>query len=172
MKRKIEETMDGTVTFSVPFPKDLSKIKEMGPIIIKHHYEIDYIHSFGQDSPFFAGLANNILLGTVCTHCDYRYATPRLHCMECGAECDWFELPGEGRVHTFTTCYYGSEEFLSETPFHLILVEFEGVHTLLLSRLIGVGGPEDIHIGMKVSARFRRLTKLKPTDVYFIPSEE
>ena len=79
------------------------------------------------------------------------------------------ELPQEGRVHTFTTCYYGSEAFLSETPFHLILVEFEGADTLLLARLIGVDRPEDIRIGMKVKAKFRRNSQLKPTDVYFVP---
>ncbi|RMG57624.1 MAG: Zn-ribbon domain-containing OB-fold protein [Deltaproteobacteria bacterium] len=169
---KLPETMDGTVLYNVPFPSDLKDLKKMEPIIIKHTYTIDYIHSYGQDSPFFAGLANKKLLGTECTKCGYRYATPRLHCMECGAECDWFELPQEGRVHTFTTCYYGSEEFLKETPFHLILVEFDGVDTLLLARLIGVERPEDIKIGMKVKARFRRLSKFKPTDVYFVPAEE
>jgi hypothetical protein len=80
------------------------------------------------------------------------------------------ELPQEGRVHTFTTCYFGSEEFLKETPFHLVLVEFDGVDTLLLARLIGVGGPEDIRIGMKIRAKFRRNSQLKPTDVYFVPA--
>ncbi|NIO16255.1 MAG: nucleotide-binding protein, partial [Deltaproteobacteria bacterium] len=62
--------------------------------------------------------------------------------MLCGSECDWIELPLVGRIHTFTTCYFGSEAFLEETPFHLILVEFDGVDTLLLARLIGVEKPE------------------------------
>jgi hypothetical protein len=80
------------------------------------------------------------------------------------------ELPQEGRVHTFTTCYFGSEEFLKETPFHLVLVEFDGVDTLLLARLIGVEGPQDISIGMKIRAKFRRNSQFKPTDVYFVPA--
>ena len=70
---KLPETEDGTVLFNVD------------PIIIKDHYEIDYIHSYAQDSPFFAGLAQKKLLGSSCTGCGYRYATPRGHCMECGA---------------------------------------------------------------------------------------
>lgn len=167
---KLEETMSGTTVFSVPFPKDLSALKEMSPIVIKHPYTVEYLHSFGQDSPFFAGLANRRLLGTRCGQCRYTYATPRLHCANCGAETDWVELPQEGRVHTFTTCYYGSEEFLKDTPFHLILVEFDGADTLLLARMIGVERPEDIRIGMKVRARFRRNSQLKPTDVYFVPA--
>ena len=89
--------------------------------------------------------------------------------MECGTKTEWFELPLEGRVHTFTTCYFGSEAFLKETPFTLILVEFDGINTLFLSRLIGVK-PDGVKIGMKVRARFLRNCKFKPTDVYFVPA--
>lgn len=168
---KLPETEEGTVLFNIPLPKELEQLKGMPPIVLKHHYEIDYIHSYAQDSPFFAGLANGRLLGTRCTRCHYTYATPRLHCMECGAGCDWIELPLEGRIHTFTVCYYGSEEFLKETPFILVLVEFDGVDTLLLSRLVGLDPKEASldWVGMKIKARFRRLSKFKPTDVYFVP---
>jgi hypothetical protein len=153
---KIPETEEGTILFNVD------------PIIIKHHYEIDYIHSYAQDSPFFAGLAKKNLLGSRCTRCGYTYATPRGHCMECGTKTEWFELPQNGKVHTFTTCHYGSEAFLKETPFTLILVEFEGVNTLFLSRLIGAEADE-VRIGMGVRAKFLRNCKFKPTDVYFVP---
>ena len=169
----LPETDEGTVLFNVPFPGDLKDLKKMAPIIIKQSYHIDYIHSYGQDSPFFAGLANRKLLGTVCTSCGYKFATPKRHCMECGSECEWFELPQEGRVHTFTVCHFGSEEFLKETPFVLALIEFEEVNTLFLTRLVGLD-PADASldwVGMKVRARFRRLSKFKPTDVYFVPAE-
>jgi hypothetical protein len=169
----LPETDEGTVLFNVPFPEDLKDLKKMAPIIIRQPYHIDYIHSYGQDSPFFAGLANRKLLGTVCTSCGYKFATPKWHCMECGSECDWFELPQEGRVHTFTVCHFGSEEFLKETPFVLALIEFEGANTLFLTRLVGLD-PADASldwVGIKVRARFRRLSKFKPTDVYFVPAE-
>src|SRR4030065_252003 len=52
---KLEEVMTGTTAFNVPFPKDLSSLKEMSPIVIKHPYSIEYLHSYGQDSPFFGG---------------------------------------------------------------------------------------------------------------------
>ncbi|MGH7394943.1 MAG: hypothetical protein ACREJF_05010, partial [Candidatus Methylomirabilales bacterium] len=65
----LPETDEGTVLFNVPFPEDLKDLKKMAPIIIRQPYHIDYIHSYGQDSPFFAGLANRKLLGTVCTSC-------------------------------------------------------------------------------------------------------
>lgn len=153
---KLPETEGGTILFNTD------------PIIIKHHYEVDYLHSYAQDSPFFVGLTKRKLMGSHCTGCGRRFATPRGHCMECGEPTEWFELPREGRVHTFTTCHFGGEAFLKETPFTLIMVEFEGVDTLFLSRLIGCK-PEEVKIGMPVRARFLRNCKFKPTDVYFVP---
>jgi len=153
---KLPETEDGTVLFSID------------PIIIRQHYEIDYLHSYAQDSPFFAGLAKRKLLGSRCAACDYTYATPRSHCMECGGTTDWVELPLNGRIHTYTTCYFGGEAFLKETPFTLILVEFDGVDTLFLSRLVGME-PDAVAIGLQVNARFLRNAKFRATDVYFVP---
>ncbi|MBI3802704.1 MAG: Zn-ribbon domain-containing OB-fold protein [Nitrospirae bacterium] len=158
-KTRLPETDEGTVLYKID------------PIILKWHYEIDYIHSYAQDSPFFAGLTKGKLLGSACTKCKTKYATPRAHCMECGAPTAWIELPLEGKVHTFTTCYFGGEAFLKETPFTLILVEFRGVDTLFLSRLAGVA-PDQAEIGMPVQAQFLRNSKFKATDVYFVPKEE
>ena len=165
----LPETDDGTILFNVPFPKDLKELDKMAPIVIKSPYQIDYLHSYGQDSPFFAGLANRRLLGTKCLRCRYKYATPRGHCMHCGDKTEWFELPQEGKIHTWTTCYFGSEVFLPECPFNLALIEFEGVDTLLLTRVIGAE-TKDLKVGMKLRARFRRNSKFLPTDVYFVPA--
>lgn len=154
---KMPEIETGTVVYNAD------------PLVVKYHYEIDYIHSYCQDSPWFTGLMNGKLLGSKCPKCGYTFATPRAHCMQCGAKTDWVELPKEGKVHTWTTCHFGSEEFLKETPYHLILVEFPGVDTLFLARLVGVPVGM-VEIGLKVKARFRRLSKIAPTDVYFVPA--
>lgn len=143
----------------------------MDPLIIRDHYEIDYRHSYAQDSPFFVGLSKGTLLGSRCTGCGYTYATPRSHCMECGDPTVWIELPLTGRIHTYTTCYYGGEAFLKETPFTLVLVEFDGADTLFLSRLKGMT-PEDVRIGMPVSAHFAPTPTLTVTDVWFEPRRE
>ncbi|NDJ78715.1 MAG: Zn-ribbon domain-containing OB-fold protein [Chloroflexi bacterium] len=179
LPRKIEETDDGRILFNVPFPHTLDEaalqaLKQMGPIIIKQPYQIDYIHSFGQDSPFFAGLTNKVFLGNRDPETGYTYATPRGHDMTTGAETDWVVLPNEGIIHAFTVCHFGSEEFLPQTPFVLILVDFEGADTLFLARLVGVN-PDEASldwIGMKVRARYLRNSKFKPTDVYFVPADE
>lgn len=132
-------------------------------------YTIDYHYSYGELSPFFEGLTKKKLMGTRCKACRKIYATPRMHCMECGKECRWVELPSEGTVHTWTTCYYGSEEFLKEAPYHLILVQFPGVDTLFLSQL-KKAKEGTIKIGMAVKAQYKPKPKLKASDIYFIPA--
>lgn len=174
-KVQIEETDEGTILFNVPFPRKLDEeglksLKDSTPIIIKQPYQIDYIHSYGQDSPFFAGLANRVMLGNRDAETGYTYATPRGADMYTGEETEWVKLPDEGTIHAFTVCHFGSEEFLPQTPFVLILVEFEGANTLFLSRLVGVDPNEASldWIGKKVKSQYLRNSKFKPTDVYFV----
>ena len=84
---KVDELMTGTTVFNIPFPQDLRTLKKMSPIVIKHPYSIEYLHSYGQDSPFFAGLANKKLLGTRCgrrvTVSSFRVVTHR----SCNTRC-------------------------------------------------------------------------------------
>lgn len=173
---QFDETLEGTVVYDLPFPvvlneEGLAALKKMSPLRVRHPYHVEYLHSYGQDSPFFAGLTNRVQLGSRDPETGYTYGTPRGHAMHSGCETDWVVLPETGIVHAFTVCYFGSEEFLSQTPFVLALIEYEGVDTLFLSRLVGVDPdqPALTWIGMKVQARFRRNSKLKPTDIYFAP---
>src|SRR6266571_3673488 len=138
---KLPEIQRGTEVFGVD------------PLTIRVHFEVDYIHSYKQDTPFFHGLAKHKLLGSHCAKCNYRYATPRSHCMYCGAKTEWFELPLTGRVHSWTVCHFSGEPYLAECPFMLGLIEFDGVDTLFMTRLVGIEEPQ---IGMKVRAQFRR----------------
>ncbi len=173
-----DENLDGTIVYKIPFPKKLDKeslkaLKEMTPIVKRQPYHVEYLHSYGQDSPFFAGLSNRVFLGNRDPETGYTYATPRGADMYTGNETEWVRLPDEGTVHAFTVCHFGSEEFLPETPFVLALIEFEGANTLFLTRLLGLDPSEASldWIGMKVRARYLRNSKLKPTDVYFVPAE-
>lgn len=173
-----EETLGGYIVHGVPFPVDTSPealafLKKMTPIEIEQEYRITYLHSYGQDSPWFAGLANRRLLGNREPATGYTYATPRGHDMTTGRDTEWIDITQRpARVHAFTVCYFGSEEFLPETPFVLALIEFDGVDTLLLTRLMGVDPqqPSLDWIGMRVKPHFLRNSKLKPTDVYFSPA--
>ena len=173
------ETLGGYVVHGIPFPREtdpdsLAFLKQLAPILIEQEYRITYLHSYGQDSPWFAAASNKHLLATREAETGYTYATPRGHDMYRGEETEWIDITErEARIHAFTVCHFGSEEFLPETPYVLILVEFEGVNTLFLARLMGVE-PEAASlewIGMRVLPRFLRNSKLKPTDVYFVPAQ-
>jgi uncharacterized OB-fold protein len=172
-----DETLGGYIVHGVPFPlssdpEALAFLKKLAPIQIEQEYKITYLHSYGQDSPWFAGLSNRRLLANQAPGSGYTYAMPRGHDAYSGEETIWIDITDRpASVHAFTVCYFGSEEFLPETPYVLAMIEFEGVNTLLLARLMGVDPqqPSLDWIGMKVKARFLRNSKLKPTDVYFIP---
>lgn len=178
MKRQFREQAERIVRksgISFPFPDDLD-FSSMPPIQFIDRYNIDYLHSLGQDSPFFLGLKHRKLLGSWCKACDYRYATPKGSCMCCGGRTEWFELPETGTVHAFTVCYFGSEKFLAQTPFVLVLVEFEGVDLPFLSRMkeVDVNSPSLEWIGMKVRVRFAKNVAMEGrapsvADVWFVP---
>jgi uncharacterized OB-fold protein len=173
-----DETLGGYIVHGVPFPlssdpEALAFLKKLAPIQIEQEYKITYLHSYGQDSPWFAGLSNRRLLANQAPGSGYTYAMPRGHDVYTGEETVWIDITDRpATVHAFTVCYFGSQEFLPETPYVLAMIEFEGVNTLLLSRLMGVDPqqPSLDWIGMHVRPRFLRNSKLKPTDVYFIPA--
>jgi uncharacterized OB-fold protein len=175
---KQPETLGGTIVHNLPFPLDTSPealawLKGMAPIQIEYPYSVTYLHSYGQDSPWFAGLTNKVLLANQDPETGYTYATPRGHDMYTGEETNWVDITtNQASIHAFTVCHFGSEAFLDQTPFVLILVEFEDVNTLLLSRLLGVD-PQKANldwIGMKLEPQFLRNSKIQPTDVYFVPA--
>lgn len=178
LPEKRAESLGGYVVHGLPFPIEtdpdaLAFLKRMAPIQIEQPYSVTYLHSYGQDSPWFAGASNKRLLASRDPESGYTYATPRGHDMYSGRETEWIDITDRtARIHAFTVCHFGSEEFLPETPFVLALVEFEGVDTLFLTRLMGVD-PEAASldwIGMEVHPQFLRNSKLKPTDVYFVPA--
>jgi len=139
-----DESLGGYIVHGVPFPVEtdpdaLAILKRLAPIQIEYPYQITYLHSYGQDSPWFAGAANKHLLAAEDPGSGYTYATPRGHDMYSGRETRWIDITDRpAKVHAFTVCHFGSEEFLPETPYVLALIEFEGVNTLFLTRLMGV----------------------------------
>jgi uncharacterized OB-fold protein len=141
-------------------------------LVIKSPYQINYIHSYAEDTPFFLGLSEGKLRGSKCSNasCGFVFATPRGHCMVCGEPTGWIDLPPKGRIHSWTTCRFGSEAFLKETPYNLALVEFDGAGSLLLVRLKDAV-ESDLYIGMPVEARFDPHPRYSITDVWFVPAK-
>ena len=94
ISKRIEDTLEGTTVFGVPFPtgEDLSVLKQMSPIVVKQPYAMDYNYSYGQDSPFFAALANGRFIVSREPKSGYTYATPRGHDMYSGRATEWMEI--------------------------------------------------------------------------------
>jgi uncharacterized OB-fold protein len=168
------ESLGGYIVHNIPFPKVLNEetlalLKQMTPIQIEQVYSITYLHSYGQDSPFFAGLANGVLLGSHDPQTGYTYANPRGHDMTRGNETQWVVLPNEGTVHAFTFVTLVQRSFC-RSVLRPRADRIRGANTLFLTRLLGVD-PDRASldwIGMKVKAKYLRNSKLKPTDVYFV----
>lgn len=138
-------------------------------LVIKSPYAINYIHSYASDSKFFLGLTQGKLYGSECPDCHYVFATPRSHCMFCGTPTEWKRLPLKGKVHSWTTCEFGGEEFLKETPYNLALVQFEGADSLFMTR-VKECGQKDLYVGMPVEARFAKKPEYLVRDIWFVPS--
>ncbi len=170
-------------------------------IVKKIHESIDYIESHAQDTPYFMALAEGKLIGSVCSGCGHRYASPHVYCSSCGSRTEWFDLPGEGKIHCHSVSKYGGGKFSKQAPFSLILVEFEGVDSYLMAEYMpkeilwlkkmkrekeksGIDLINDreynrniwevyykIKNGSRVKPKSRRNPHFDVRDVYFVPVE-
>ncbi len=99
------------------------------------------------------------LIGTKCGNCGKVDFPPRSVCPDCGrksvGKMQTYKLRGNGSVVTYTTIYDAPSQFDMQKPYVMAIIEMEeGVR--LTSQLINVK-PEDVKIGMKVQATFRKL---------------
>lgn len=148
----------------------MAEVYSLDPLVIRRPYSINYIHSFGEVSRYFEGLQQKKLYATRCPQCNATWLPPRRDCARCGERnIEWFEAPLEGRVHSFSILSYAAEAFWNDLPFVLAYIEFDGIDTVLLTRLANVK-PEDVSIGMPVRAKFKRLVEWSPSDVSFVPA--
>ena len=77
--------------------RELDWLKNMAPIQIEQPYSIVYLHSYAQDSPWFAGLTNKKILANRDPESGYTYAQPRGHDMYSGEETEWIDITSDGK---------------------------------------------------------------------------
>lgn len=106
-------------------------------------------------------LSNEKLMGSRCSNCGALFAPPRPICMKChGAEMEWIELRGKGKLAAFTCIAIGppfmaKEGYDRKHPYVSGVIELEeGVR--VVARIEGVDGtkPETIQIGAPLQADF------------------
>jgi uncharacterized OB-fold protein len=97
-------------------------------------------------------LAEGKVEGTVCKQCGAKYFPPRSDCASCfSKDMDWFEMPKQGTLETFTTAYYAPFGFEKDCPYTMGVADFGQLK--LFARLSGDIKPEDVKVGMDVSIR-------------------
>ena len=91
--------------------------------------------------------------GTVCKKCGTKFFPPRADCSVCfSKDMDWFDMPQNGKLETFTTSYYAPTGFEEDTPYTMGVVNF-GNGLKLFARLAKAVKTEDVKVGMDVGAR-------------------
>lgn len=97
------------------------------------------------------------LIGKKCLTCDKVYFPPRTICPNCrrkGKLTD-YKLKGEGKILTFTVIHVAPEDFKRQAPYIMAIVKLdEGpkITTQIVNCKL-----EEIHIGMRVRAVFRKI---------------
>lgn len=98
-------------------------------------------------------LAEGKVEGTVCKKCGAKFFPPRADCSVClSKEMDWFEMPKNGKLETFTTAMYAPFGFEADPPYTMGVVDFGG-GLKLFARLAKDIKPEDVSVGMDVAIR-------------------
>lgn len=101
------------------------------------------------------------LIGAVCKCCKKVYFPPRRICVECHrasiGKMEKIKLSGEGKVISYTTIHNPQKGFEQQVPYNIAIIELnEGVR--ITAQIIECKR-EDIKIGMKVRAVFRKLSE-------------
>ncbi|MEM4734824.1 MAG: Zn-ribbon domain-containing OB-fold protein [Candidatus Thorarchaeota archaeon] len=103
------------------------------------------------------------LLGDRCATCGSYYFPPRPVCPKCRRKghLEEYKFKGLGTVHTFTVVRQAPDDFKRQAPYVIAQVELdEGPR--LTAQIVNCE-PDDVHIGMRVRACFRRITEYGPS---------
>lgn len=99
------------------------------------------------------------LIGSRCGSCGRTYFPPRTVCRECHrasiGKIDRLKLRGTGMIVSYTTVHEGAKDFEMQVPYVMAIIELdEGAR--LTGQVIDCA-PDEIRIGMRVKAVFRKL---------------
>jgi uncharacterized OB-fold protein len=137
-------------------------VRSLDPLVIEKPRSPMHYHTYGGETPFFAGLTQGKLLATKCVNpkCDpsgkegYFHLPPRVHCPDCLEKMEWEDITDLARrtakIHTHITINHPGAFNRVPIPCELISVEIEGVATILMSQLVKAK-PE---IGMRIEPVF------------------
>jgi hypothetical protein len=99
------------------------------------------------------------LIGTRCKECGKIYFPPRDVCPKCRRESigkmEDYKLKGIGKIISYTVIHIPATEFVGQQPYPMAIIELdEGPR--LTAQIVDIE-PENIEIGLKVRAVFRKI---------------
>jgi len=118
---------------------------------------VEYVYTYGLGlETFFRALKDKgAFTASRCPECGFVYLPCRIFCERCFARMeDTFELPGSGRVYSFTVVHRGRDGSPKEEPAVVALIEMDGADTRLVHYLVNVE-PGSVEIGMPVKPVLR-----------------
>lgn len=93
-----------------------------------------------------------------CKLCGYIAFPPRLVCPECGHKTfEAIKLQPKGKILTYTVIDVGADEFATQTPFPVAIIESE--EGARLTAQVVDCTPDEVAIGKKVKLMLRRIQK-------------
>ncbi len=139
--------------------KELKKEEFEKAIKIEYRPKLLYAWDAGYAiGRFLQGLKEGKILGIRCRKCERILVPPRAFCELCFVPIDdWVELKDTGRVNTFSLSYISWDVKRLETPEIPAVIEIEGASPGIgILHLLGEVKPEDVKIGMKVKALWKK----------------
>lgn len=112
----------------------------------------NYKHSLGKYSRFFLELENGRFLATTCSNCGDVWAPPRPVCPTCLQITQWTDLPGTGRLISWSVLHYAPKMLADrlQTPYVLAYVALDGATTLFAHLLNNFGSLTQLEYGLPV----------------------
>jgi len=97
------------------------------------------------------------LIGTHCVKCNETFFPPRRICPNCrgAGKVEEMKLSGKGEVITYTVIRVPPEGFEKEAPYVVGIIRLDEGPSIT-SQIVDCQ-PEDVHIGSRVSAVFRKI---------------
>jgi uncharacterized OB-fold protein len=109
--------------------------------------------SISKTAKFVDLLGEGKIEGTVCKKCGTKFFPPRADCSVCfSKDLDWFEMPQNGKLETFTTSYIAPTGFEGDPPYTMGVVDF-GNGLKLFARVAKTVKTEAVKVGMDVAVR-------------------
>jgi acetyl-CoA C-acetyltransferase len=109
---------------------------------------------------FLEGMRDGRILGTLCTSCERTLVPPRKFCERCFRPNDeWVEVSSNGAVETFSICHVTWDMKPLDVPQLPAVIRLDGASNGGFLHMLGDVAPEDVSIGMRVTAIWKPLAE-------------